>query len=151
MKNVIDTAAAQSLTVHVILNDKGHLAGKVLAHYSKSGVVRVDVWEAGKGIIHQGRAGGYGYDKFTAALRGAVFAGIKLHNHCGEDEKTKGILARYKKAKRSKRNENRYKAEAAKIGARFANWTNEDGFRSLYYEDGLTILAYYGYTVFQAL
>lgn len=47
-----------------------------------AGVVQVGVtdWTQGEAVHHHGRAGGYGYDKRTAALAGARIGGVELGN-----------------------------------------------------------------------
>lgn len=83
MKQVRETAAFKSISAYYIYNPKTGQRAQVEAHWSNSGVCRVDVWQFdGSGLIHQGRAGGYGYDKFTAALRGAKIFGIEIYDHC---------------------------------------------------------------------
>ena len=79
MKQVRESKAAQSLKVVAILKD-GKPFAKIQAHFSNSGVVTADVWaeyfsdceKAGldRMLVHQGKAGGYGYDKFGACLEG---------------------------------------------------------------------------------
>jgi hypothetical protein len=41
---------------------------------------------------YTGSAGGYGYDRMTAALAGATVGGVTLGDHCGENP-TLGALA----------------------------------------------------------
>ena len=79
MKQVREMAAAKKISVYVVLKQNKIIA--TVHVYFGSGRVMCDVW--GKsGLIHQGSAGGYGYDKFTAALSGAVIEGIKIVDHC---------------------------------------------------------------------
>jgi len=66
----------------VILKD-GKYLGKVLTHYSKSGVVSVEVYDNYK-LVHKGKAGGHGYDKFASAISGAIIDGHKITDHCEE-------------------------------------------------------------------
>ena len=80
MKQVRESKAAQSLKVVAILKD-GKPFAKIQAHFSNSGIVTVDVWaecwedceKAGldRMLVHQGKASGYGYDKFGASLEGS--------------------------------------------------------------------------------
>lgn len=107
--------------------------------------------------LQQGRAGGGGYDKFTAALRGAVIDGHKMTDHCGESRKPpKGRKTWPRDAKAPK-------------GFRFANWIDgsrkahdgsrmyphipegESGYASCYRESGLEYLKAIGYRVIQAI
>jgi hypothetical protein len=66
----------------VILNKKGELCGTIKIAYPKdgAGILRV--------VLHEheedpqiGTAGGYGYDKLSAALQGMTFAGITFQDH----------------------------------------------------------------------
>ena len=82
-KQVRETKAAKAISAHVILKNGKHFA-TIQAHYSDSGVVTVDLWaeywEDVKNAfpetpedqiycrVHVGKAGGYGYDKFGAAM-----------------------------------------------------------------------------------
>lgn len=132
MKQVRKTQAGKAISCYVVLKD-GKIVATVHSHYSKSGLCTVDVWE--KSLVHQGRAGGYGYDKFTAALSGAVICGVKIYDHCvpvplgSEDMKA---IATHGKAKA--------------IGAQ---WANLDA--DLFYASGLERLRMFGFTVEQVL
>lgn len=80
-----------------------------------------------------GRAGGYGYDKKTAALSGCIIDGHSIANHCGgvpEDEGKRAALMRAyiadAKAGWPKGGSDNYaywRQRAAKIGCSFANWS----------------------------
>lgn len=101
-KQVRETAAGQSLKVYVIMKGARHIA-TIHAHFSNGGTCTADAWHhdakarertnAALGLDsreygpQQGRAGGYGYDKETAALRGMVIDGLALSDHCGERRK----------------------------------------------------------------
>lgn len=132
MKQVRETNAGKVISCYAILKD-GKLMATVHSHYSKSGVCTVDVWE--KTLVHQGRAGGYGYDKFTAALAGAVICGVKMYDHCvpvkvGTEDMIQ--IAQHGKAE--------------KIGA---HWANGDS--DLYYISGLDRLKCFGFKVERVL
>lgn len=116
--------------------------------------------------LQQGSAGGYGYDKFTAALSGLIIDGHTMANHCGqvpEAEKARAALMRqYCKAHdtsaaRITANVNDHDRKywdkrAARIGASFANYTTEkERFTSLHFTSGLDRLTALGYTVIQAI
>lgn len=146
MKQIRETAAGKSISAWVILKD-GKEVATVQAHYSQSRVM-VDVWDYGKDI-QQGYAGGYGYDKFTAALEGLTIDDQKLYNHCGQCDETKAILANYKTGKITQEQATK---KAEKIGARFANWQQSKGkYSDLYMLDGLNRLSAIGYTIIQAI
>ena len=85
MKQVRETAAAKALQVFVILRN-GLIEATVHVHYSKYGVCTVDVW--GKTSLEfQGKASGYGFDKFTSAITGAIIGGIPITDHCSGGNK----------------------------------------------------------------
>lgn len=133
----------------VVLNKKGEYIANVTALYTKSAVT-VEVLEIGKGVTHTRKAGGYGYDRFTAALSGASIDGVRLHDHCGQDESTAKILHAYHKGRIDVETA---KKRAHRIGARFANAGHgPDGkYMSLYYESGLERLRVMGYRIIQPL
>ena len=133
--------AERSDTVAFIILKKGKPVASVLGYYAKSGGVSVEVWE--DRLTYSGHAGGWGYDKFTAALADAVIDGVELFNHCGRDKRTERILRAFHAGKIDRDTADR---RAAKIGAFFANGT-----RDMYYLDGLRRLSTMGYQVIQVL
>lgn len=157
-KFVSDTKAAQSVSAFIVLDKKGKLVAKVQAHYSNGGTVLVNVWDmTGKLEMQHGKAGGYGYDKFAAALSGLVIDGHTMADHCGSvpecEAKKKKLMQAYLKDARSYHEcSAEYEAKAKKIGARFANWNSVKGkFTSLHFESGLNRLETLGYKVIQAI
>lgn len=75
-----------SQRVYAVLKD-GEYVGKIVSH-STSSATSVAVWENTLGLVHTGKATGGGYDRFTSALAGCEFAGIRLYDHCeASDEK----------------------------------------------------------------
>lgn len=146
MKQVRETAAGKSISAWVIINKKNVHIATVQAHFGNS-EARVDVWGIGT-MLHQGKAGGYGYDKMTAAMAGAVIDGIKLYDHCGghNDKAIEKALAQYNKDKTLQN-----KIEK-RLGARFTNWSSEkQAYTSLYYCSGLDRLSALGYRIIQAI
>lgn len=92
IKYVRDTAAGKSISAYVILNKKGETVATVQAHFSNGGTVTVNVWGKGSDFQH-GKAGGYGYDKFAAALDGMTIDGHAMTDSCsrlGAPKKPKG-------------------------------------------------------------
>lgn len=87
-KYVTDTKAGKSLSAYIVLNKKGEHIATVRAHYSDSGVCLVNVHDDKAGFQHA-TAGGYGYDKFTAALSGMTIDGHKMSNHCSTEKAPK--------------------------------------------------------------
>jgi hypothetical protein len=191
---VRETSAGKSISAWVILNKKGVHVATVNAHYSNGGRVSVDVWNTSAGIdsickrpdcwaklpagkdyqvsawelfgLQQSRAGGYGYDKFAAALSGLIIDGHTMADHCGqvpEAEKARTALMRqYVKfhdysGERTRAAENGWdqgywNKRAGRIGASFANYSTEKGrFDSLHFTSGLDRLRALGYQVIQAI
>ncbi len=163
MKHIQDKINGQAW---IVLDKKKHLTARVHALYTKAGVVHVGIYDYTKshgkpGAGYQtGSAGGYGYDKLTAAMRGLVIDGVKLTDHCGTDKNTERILKQYhaeieKYAGTIEDGEKilaKYLRRADKIGARFANYSpDKRRYNSLYLKSGLDKLQMLGYTVHQAL
>lgn len=110
--------------------------------------------------LQQSRAGGYGYDKFAAALAGLIIDGHTMADHCGrvpEAEKARAaLLRRYAKAVAAGANGNgkEWREKAARIGCNFANWgalNCGERYESLHFIDGLIRLQSLGYRVIQAI
>lgn len=80
-KQVRHTKAGESIAAFLVFKECTEVAC-IQAYYADSGGVWVDVYTNNM-LSHQGRAAGWGYDKFTAALEGAVINGIKLEDHPG--------------------------------------------------------------------
>lgn len=81
---VRDTKAGQVIAAWIVTDGRGRLMGKVQAHYGESRVL-VNAWDLtpdGLEGMQRGSAGGYGYDKLTAALSGLRVAGHVLSDHC---------------------------------------------------------------------
>ena len=121
-----------NVTASVILDRKGKHVATVRWLFPRdgAGVVRCEVSTPGEGITYRSRAGGYGYDKKTAALSGATVAGTMIANHCGHGEPShetakarlmrryisaavRGISADESKA---------FEAKARAMGCHFANY-----------------------------
>ena len=81
VKFVRESTASKAISAWVITNRRGECVAKVQAHFAPSGGVSVGVFDSERDVQH-GRAGGYGYDKLTAALSGLVVAGHTLADHC---------------------------------------------------------------------
>lgn len=106
MTLVRDTAAAKSIRAILILKGP-RIVAKLQAHFSNAGACTVNLWQmteaaersakvrakAGNpfkprqyetpGALQIGKAGGYGYDKLTAALSGMIVDGHEISDHCG--------------------------------------------------------------------
>lgn len=110
--------------------------------------------------LQQSRAGGYGYDKFAAALAGLIIDGHTIADHCGrvpEDEKKRAALMRaYVRAVESGQpgSDKAWREKAARIGCHFTNWGScgvGERYGSLYFAHGLRRLECFGYKVIQAI
>lgn len=147
MKQVRETKAGLSISAYVVLK-KGKPVATVNAHFSNAGTCTVDVWAIGH-ELQQGKAGGYGYDKFASALSGMVIDGVTLTDHCGKDSKSQRILKNYLKGTINQEQADKL---AKKAGARFANHSKETGkYSSLHILAGLDRLELMGYTVITAI
>ncbi len=148
-KYVTDTKAGKSVSAYVILKKGKHIA-TVRASFSDGGTCLVNVHDDKAGFQH-GTAGGYGYDKFTAALRGLSIDGVEMNDHCGRNGRSERMLKAYTAAP-APIDQKAWDDKAKKIGARFANWQQEAGrYSSLHLESGLDKLKALGYTVLQAI
>lgn len=92
-----------------------------------------------------GKAGGYGYDKVTAALSGLVIDGHTLANHSETDDKCKRLLKRA-----AGKSYDECRALVKGKGYSFANWT-DNGPSSCYKKPGLDYLRALGYDIIQAI
>lgn len=122
-------------------------------------------WAAFKRFnLQHGRAGGYGYDKFAAAIAGLIIDGHTLANHCGqvpEDESKRAALFRaYRRAVAASNGglsteaRKNWQDKADRLGCNFNNWQEKDGqagWTNLYFLDGLSRLERLGYRVIQAI
>jgi len=158
-KYVTDTAAGKSISAYIVLKNGKEIA-TVRAYFSNGGACLVNVYSMNGSEFQHKRTGGYGYDKFTAALSGLVIDGVTLNDHCGHNEQSEKMFKAYRKACAAQGGEIAYAGEfqkawnkkAAKIGAHFANWNRETtGFSSLHLASGLDRLRALGYTVIQAI
>ena len=153
-KQVRETSAGKSVSAWVILRNDGRHVATVQAAFLDSGSVMVDVWGP-HSLEHQGKVGGYGYDKFTAALSGAIIDGIKMFDHSvgnydPKNPQFKDLDILFKRYQRDVEHSQKWNDEARNIGARFANY--KDGkYISLYYISGLDRLTEMGYNVIQAI
>ena len=183
MEQVRERPAGKAVSAYVILKGKREVA-TVHVLRAPGGGVQVDVWQpyeaagrseaaarkAGEKIppapkygltLQQARAGGYGYDKFTAAMSGTWIDGHKLTDHCGASlKKPRGMSyfpADFKAPKGySLSNFGAYvKATGAKHDPQ---WVPEHegaetvtGYSDCYRLAGLDYLAAIGYTVIKVI
>jgi hypothetical protein len=147
----------------VVLRGSAHVA-TVQTRMGSGGACQADIWARKPGekflsLTHQSKASGYGYDKRTAALSGAVIEGFKLADHCGSVEE-KGMKARARLMRAYRADPQRADYQRAReywapklerIGARFANWREGEGFGDAHFAPGLERLERMGFTVICAL
>lgn len=164
VKEISDTAAK------IVLNKKGEHVATVQWRYGSGGGVQCDVWARAPGeswlsLVHQHKAGGYGYDKAAAALSGAVIEGYKMANHCGRvepagEKKREALLRAYtrrvKAGGMSREDHAAFEEKARRMGCRFANWNTPavglpHAWGSLHNECGLGRLEMLGFRVITAL
>ena len=84
----------KTLKAYIILHPNKEIAGYVHLRRGSSGAVQADVYEIkdhSRKLVHQRKATGYGYDKETAALSGAVLHGIRLYDHCEKAGEPSGL------------------------------------------------------------
>ncbi len=151
---------------------KGKLVAKIVVKYPKdgAGVVRAQCEtrnEKGEYELQNGKAGGYGYDKTTAALAGFWIDGHRLADHCGQVEpeamdKAARLLKQHMAGKLPKLphcngGSTEMREAAEKIGFRWSNWRSDENhphggcYTSIYPETGVERLSCLGYTVIQVL
>lgn len=137
-----------NVSAYVILKGKNHVA-TVQAYHTVS-AVQVDVINHGENYGRTGgRAGGYGYDKFTSALGGLVIDGHTMADHCGDC--VKHTKANSFEAEGRKWFKTSYKPRK---GYRFANGKRINGeyvYSDCYKDSGLDYLKSLGYTVISAV
>lgn len=81
MKRFHDFAAAKKISAYVVIHPERGWVATIRAHHGE-GVVHVECVAKGVDHVQLGRAGGYGYDKLTAAMAGFSIDGHTLSNHC---------------------------------------------------------------------
>lgn len=164
-KYVHDTAAGRIISAYVILNKRGKHVATVRMFHGSSVLVNVwnhdadaqlrcaktrklkDVdtnWAHKLFYFQHGRAGGYGYDKATAALSGLIIDGHEMTNHCD---------ARLKPPKGTTLFPRDYKVPP---GYALANWLpakdgKPEGYMDCYRREGLEYLKAIGYQVITAV
>lgn len=138
MKRVQEYAAGDKIGAWIVIDPNGEYVGKVLAHYGQ-GTVAVDVFDY-NGEFQQGRATGYGYDRFTCALSGLQINGIKFSDHCGEQlDKPDGGFHRD------------FDVPPGYSLANFQGDSCGNTYGSCFRDAGLNVLQGHGYSVIQAI
>lgn len=171
---VSDTNAAKGASAYVIMKGSRHVA-TVTAAFGSGGGCLVNVRQSDAEATRSAKAynrdsenkgpsryaddfyfqwaktGGYGYDKFTAALSGMYIDGHRMTDHCG------GRLPLPKGAKVFPRD---FKAPKGYSVANFVSERNcearglpagTEGYTDCYKQSGLDYLKGLGYTVIQAI
>ena len=82
VRKITESPVFNRVGAYVIINPAGDICGtiKVLFPKDGAGTLKVVLHEHGN-APQIGKAGGYGYDKLSAALQGLTFAGITLADH----------------------------------------------------------------------
>jgi hypothetical protein len=180
---VRETRAGKDISSFVVMKGARHVA-TVQMHFGQSRVL-VNVWQEKEAAIkslkarklvfiyepgkydsakdltfQQGSAGGYGYDKTTAALSGLIIDGIELTNHCSRLKAPKPPKGR-KTYPRDYKAPKGYRVANFVDGARLYPDTKEKvyagvpasecGYRDCYRVSGLDILKDFGYSIIQAI
>lgn len=158
MKYVNETKAGKAISAYVIMKGRRHVA-TVRSHYSDTGRVLVNVWQDSDAVqrcavkakmsekkkaydhflFQHASAGGYGYDKFTAALSHMWIDGHQLGNHCARQivPSKEGVFPA---------------GFTAPKGYTLANWCPElAGWRNCFRLAGLDYLRDHGYQIVQAI
>ena len=107
----------------------------------------------------RGTAGGYGYDKFTAALSEHTIDGHLMSDHATQDSTSKRLLKAYGKARLAGEDGEKVRTRAKKLGYFFTNWSEGGGYQpngwngwqSCYRGSGLELLRTLGYRIIQAI
>lgn len=149
-----DNAAFSRVRVIVVTHPKKKGHARILVAYPKDGAGRLTVYIVdGFGdtfTTQKGTAGGYGYDKLTAALSGMTIDGHSLSDHCGADDKSRAYLKAWHKATAPEAKK-KVEENARKRGYYFANWQTDKGWSSCYRASGLDYLTALGYQLIYAL
>jgi len=173
MKYVSECSAAKQLSAYVILNPKGEHVATFRAFHGSTVVVNVFNVTAkaqmrcliahiktqkdpepgttaehrerahDKFSFQRGTAGGYGYDKLTAALSDMIIDGHKMTNHCGASlpkPKKRTVFPRDFKAPKG------YSLANFRRGAE-----GQEGYMDCYRREGLEYLKALGYQVIYAI
>ena len=163
-REIEDNAAFSRVGVKLVMHPKkpGKYA-KILTAYPKDGAGRLTVYIvdgfADRLTTQKGTAGGYGYDKFVAALSSMTIDGHSLTDHAGQDEISKKLLKAYGKARLAGAAGDKVYQKARKLGYSFTNWSQAggyqpnkwEGYQSCYREPGLDYLKALGYQVIDVL
>jgi hypothetical protein len=185
MERIRDKKAGRAISAYVILKGSRR-AATVHVLRGSGGGVQVDIWQepeaasrsraallkAGGKLppkpgeyiepmaLQQAKAGGHGYDKFTACLSGMWVDGHKLTDHCGESLKKprgKKYFPQGFKAPEGYRLAN-FGTFQESTGRKVDPWAPEtetgervNGYSDCYRQAGLQYLAAVGYTVIEAL
>src|SRR5690606_40033340 len=99
---VDETAAGKKIAAYIVTDKKGKRVGMIRAYHA--GVCLVNVWswtDPDNSQYGEARAGGGGYDRFTAALArtGITFGKFPIFDHCHQDETTRKAMRDYQNIK----------------------------------------------------
>lgn len=82
VRKITESPAFNRVGAYVIINSKGDICGTIKILYPADGAGTLKVVLHERGYDPQiGKAGGYGYDKLSAALQGMKFSNITLTDY----------------------------------------------------------------------
>lgn len=103
--------------------DRARMLANLPDYYQNAKPEALESWLAHERFsVQRGHAGGYGYDKKTAALSGMIVDGLALSNHCGRDKSSARWLREWRKVRKSGGDTSKVEERARKAGYSFANW-----------------------------
>ena len=153
MANKYDTHAAHMAQnrVYVITHPKKTGHAEIIVKFPKDGAGRLKVslrdcfGETCE--FSTGYAGGWGYDKETAAISGLVVDGHTITDHCAQDATSEKLLNAYAKVFGDALRCENVERAAKSQGYSFTNWESGKGWASCYKVSGLDYLRALGYRI----
>lgn len=162
-REIEDCAAFSRVRVMVVTHPKKTGNARILCAYPKDGAGRLTVYIVDafgdRNFTQKGTAGGYGYDKLTAAMSSMTIDGHSLSDHCGQDATSEKLLKAYGKERLAGTAGDKTYDKARKLGYNLTDWSTIggyqpnawDGYQSCYREPGLEYLRALGYNVLTVL
>jgi len=146
--------------VFIITHPKKQGRAQIVIKFPRDGAGKLQAWCAdwfgseGCNGVQYGYAGGYGYDKVTAAISGFVIDGKTLTDHACQDKTSEKLLKQYA-ASETDAEKDKIVNKARKQGYGFTNWsdvggycpTGKKGYQSCYKEPGTDYLRQLGYSI----
>lgn len=167
MKNyfteIEEHAAFARCGVKIITHPKKAGYAKVLTAYPKDGSGRMSVYVVDcfgdMCTTQRGQAGGYGYDKFTAALSGLTIDGHVLSDHSSHDVIADKLLNKYGRTILAGKGTKAIEASIRAKGYNLTNWSTLGGYQpnmwkgyqSCYKQPALGYLSALGYKIINVI